>query len=95
MTSVHSETITNETRLTRIQALVVEILNDLLRAPIDEIDESINQAIARIGSYCQRDRSYVFVRDGDVGNNTHEWCGPGTEPMIEHLQGLPMSLYGT
>ena len=94
MTSVHSETITNETRLTRIQALVVEILNDLLRAPIDEIDQAINQAIARIGAYCNRDRSYVFVRDGEVGNNTHEWCGPNTEPMIEHLQGLPMSLYG-
>jgi PAS domain S-box-containing protein len=95
MTSVHSETITNETRLTRIQALVVEILNDLLRAPMDEIDDAINQAIARIGAYCKRDRSYVFVRDGDIGNNTHEWCGPGTEPMIEHLQGLPMALYGS
>ncbi len=94
MTSMHSETITNETRLTRIQALVVEILNDLLRAPIDEIDGAINQAIARIGVYCKRDRSYVFVRDGEVGNNTHEWCGPDTEPMIEHLQGLPLSLYG-
>ena len=94
MTSVHSETITNETRLTRIQALVVEILNDLLRAPIEEIDDAINQAIARIGAYCNRDRSYVFVRDGEVGNNTHEWCGPNTEPMIEHLQGLPMALYG-
>jgi len=95
MTSVQNETITNETRLTRIQALVVEILNDLLRAPIDEIDDAINQAIARIGVYCNRDRSYVFVRDGEVGNNTHEWCGPSTEPMIEHLQGLPMSLYGS
>lgn len=94
MTSAHSQTITNETRLTLIQALVVEILNDLLRAPIDEIDDAINQAIARIGAYCNRDRSYVFVRDGDVGNNTHEWCAPGIEPMIEHLQGLPMSLYG-
>ena len=94
MTSVHSEKITNETRLTRIQALVVEILNDMLRAPIEEIDDAINRAIARIGAYCNRDRSYVFVRDGEVGNNTHEWCGPGTEPMIEHLQGLPMSLYG-
>lgn len=95
MTSVQSETITNETRLTRIQALVVEILNDLLRAPIDEIDSAINQAIARIGSYCKRDRSYVFVRDGEIGNNTHEWCGPGTDPMIDNLQGLPLSLYGS
>ncbi|WP_209426576.1 ATP-binding protein [Pararhodobacter sp. SW119] len=95
MTSMQSETITNETRLTRIQALVVEILNDLLRAPIDEIDDAINRAMARIGVYCKRDRSYVFVRDGEIGHNTHEWCGPNVEPMIEHLQGLPMSLYGS
>jgi len=89
-----TENITNETRLTRIQALVVEILNDLLRAPIERTDDSINRAIARIGSYCKRDRSYVFVNSGGLANNTHEWCAPGIEPAIEHLQNLPWTLYG-
>ncbi len=89
-----TEKITNETRLTRIQALVVEILNDLLRAPIEQTDASINRAIERIGAYCTRDRSYVFVNSGGLANNTHEWCAPGIEPAIEHLQNLPWSLYG-
>lgn len=92
---MHTENITNETRLTRIQALVVEILNDLLRAPIDQTDASISRAIQRIGAYCNRDRSYVFVAADDLVNNTHEWCAPGIQPEIENLQGLPMSLYGT
>lgn len=89
-----NEVITNETRLTRIQALVVEILNDLLRAPIEDTDATIQSGIARIGAWCRRDRSYVFVlRDGLVFN-THEWCGPGIEPAIDHLQGLPWVEYG-
>lgn len=91
---MHNATISNETRLTRIQALVVEILSDLLRAPIDESDSTIQRAITRIGKYCLRDRSYVFVHDGPLTNNTHEWCAEGIEPAIELLQGLPIELYG-
>ena len=92
---MHNTTISNETRLTRIQALVVEILSDLLRAPIDEADPTIQRAIARIGKYCLRDRSYVFVHNGPITNNTHEWCAEGIEPAIEILQELPIELYGS
>lgn len=91
---MQSEKISNETRLTRLQALVVEILNDLLRSPIDQTDQAINDAIARIGAYCLRDRSYVFVHAGEVSNNTHEWCSDGIDPMIEHLQELPIAMFG-
>lgn len=91
---MNTENITNETRLTRIQALVVEILNDLLRAPIESTDASIDRAIERIGAYCKRDRSYVFISTDGLAHNTHEWCAPGIEPEIEHLQNLPWSLYG-
>jgi len=91
---MNSEIITNETRLTRIQALVVEILNDLLRAPIEATDETVQSAIARIGAWCRRDRSYVFVKRGDEVFNTHEWCAAGIEPAIEHLQGLPWHEFG-
>ena len=90
---MQTENISNETRLTRIQALVVEILNDLLRAPIEETDAAIQRAISRIGVYCLRDRSYVFVSHGETGSNTHEWCAPGIEPMIEHLQNLPWETF--
>ncbi|MCW1934568.1 GAF domain-containing protein [Pararhodobacter zhoushanensis] len=91
---MNDEIISNETRLTRIQALVVDILSNLLRAPIDQTDHVVNEAITRLGEYCVRDRSYVFVHEGDTTNNTHEWCANGIDPMIEHLQGLPIELYG-
>ncbi len=88
------ENITNETRLTRLQGLVVEILNDLLRAPIEQTDQAINRAIARLGSYCLRDRAYVFVNGDGCTSNTHEWCASGIEAAIEELQELPWELYG-
>jgi signal transduction histidine kinase/CheY-like chemotaxis protein len=81
----------NEIRLTDIQALVVELINRLLSAPIDAIDQAIDDSLARIGSFTGRDRAYVFVIEGDMARNSHEWCGPGIEPMIEHLQALPVA----
>lgn len=92
--AMNSENITNETRLTRIQALVVEILNDLLRCPIESTDSAVQRAISRIGAYARRDRSYVFVKRGDEVFNTHEWCAAGIEPAIDQLQGLPWEAYG-
>jgi signal transduction histidine kinase/ActR/RegA family two-component response regulator len=91
---MYSENITNETRLTRIQGLVVEVLNDLLRAPIDQTDSAIQRAIGRIGAYCRRDRSYVFVLRDGLAFNTHEWCASGIAPAIHGLQGLPWEAYG-
>lgn len=82
----------NEDRLTEIQALVVEVINRLLSAGIDDVDDAINLALARIGEYTGRDRAYVFVIENDeFARNSHEWCAPGIEPMIEHLQALPIS----
>ncbi|WP_370342428.1 ATP-binding protein [Pararhodobacter marinus] len=93
-TTVDEDIISNETRLTRIQALVVEILNNLLRAPIEQTDAAVEEAIARLGDYCRRDRTYVFVHHGEITQNTHEWCAEGIDPMIDHLQELPIELYG-
>ncbi len=94
LVGMKDEIISNETRLTRIQLLVVEILNDLLRSPIEQTDEAIQRAIARIGAYCHRDRSYVFVYAGEFARNSHEWCAEGIDPMIDHLQALPIEMYG-
>ncbi len=86
--------VTNETRLTRIQALVVEILNELLRAPIEDTDATIQSAIARIGNWCKRDRSYVFVMHEGLISNSHEWCGTGIAPMIDQLKDIPWEAFG-
>ena len=80
-------------RLTRFQRLILEILNDLLRAPTESIDTQIDRALARMGAACGSDRTYVFrVRGTDFLDNTHEWVAEGIEPMIHLLQGVPTAM---
>ena len=80
-------------RLTEAQGVVVAMNNDLLRAPSDAIDAAIHKALARTGELTGADRVYVFrCRAPGRIDNTHEWVGEGTEPMIAHLQDMPEEL---
>jgi PAS domain S-box-containing protein len=83
----------NEQRLTEIQALVVELINRLLSAPVEEVDAAVQDGLTQIGRFTGRDRAYVFLIEGELGSNTHEWCGDDTEPMIDHLQNLPVEAF--
>ena len=85
---------TGETRLTEIQALVVDLIHTLLAAKLDDVDAAIDRSLQRLGAFAHRDRAYVFVRSGDTASNTHEWCAPGIAPMIDHLQDLPLDAFG-
>ncbi len=77
----------------RFQALVVGLLNQLLRAPPAALDSTIEKAIADLGEACGSDRTYIFqLRNAEVMDNTHEWVSPGTEPMIAHLQGMETAM---
>ncbi len=80
-------------RLTEAQGVVVALNNDLLRAPSQAIDAAIQEALARTGELTGADRVYVFrCRAPGRIDNTHEWVGDGTEPMIAHLQDMPEEL---
>ncbi|MCL1628781.1 ATP-binding protein [Roseibaca sp. V10] len=83
----------NEQRLTEIQALVVKLINRLLSVPVEHVDRAVDDGLAQLGSFTGRDRTYVFVIEGDRGSNTHEWCSDHTEAMIEHLQDLPVKAF--
>ena len=80
-------------RVAEWQANIVEITNDLLRAPAKNADEAINRALARSGELARSDRTYLFqLRDPDRIDNTHEWVAPGITPMISQLQDMPADL---
>lgn len=67
-------------------AHVVEILADSLSAHVCDADAAIDRILAGMGQLSGVDRAYVFQRKpGDLLDNTHEWCGPGIEPMIASL----------
>ncbi len=81
-------------RLTDMQGQVVGILDALLTAPLSDADPAIDQALARMGRLAGMDRTYVFRlrADGDLIDNSHEWCAPGIAPMQAGLQAIPVAM---
>jgi len=55
------------------------------------VDNGINQTLHEIGNFAEVDRSYVFLfpDNGEIMNNTNEWCADGIKPQIDNLQGIP------
>jgi diguanylate cyclase (GGDEF)-like protein/PAS domain S-box-containing protein len=55
-------------------------------------DDTVDDALARIGAFCEAHRSYLLLFNHDAGtfSNTHEWAAEGTEPQISYLQDLPL-----
>ena len=74
------------------ERLVMALAVGLVNAPLDELDRSINRALAMVGSFTGVDRTYLFVYDfaAETTTNTHEWCAAGIEPMIGRLQQVPL-----
>jgi PAS domain S-box-containing protein len=77
-------------RLTEAQALIVDLINEMLRARFDKIDATFDKALAKLGEFCGSDRTYLFVETGpDTISNTHEWCAKNIAPMKDELQDVP------
>jgi diguanylate cyclase (GGDEF)-like protein len=76
-------------------ALIASTARDFIAEPSSSLDANIHRTLAAIGHLFDADRAYVFEYGAVQGvvSNTHEWCAPGVEPQIEHLQGLPADLF--
>lgn len=55
-----------------------------------DIEATVNEALAFVGSYFNVSRVYIFENNADdTGcNNTFEWCNVGIVPQIDNLQGI-------
>ncbi|MDA3941954.1 MAG: PAS domain S-box protein [Bacteroidetes bacterium] len=62
-----------------------------INLPLARIDETIDDALAKIGSFAGVDRVYIFDYNWDeqIMTNTYEWCSEGTSPEIENLKRVP------
>ncbi len=54
-----------------------------------EFDAHVNDVLRKIGEFADIDRSYVFMYDGDVMHNTHEWVKEGISEEKDNLQNIP------
>jgi len=73
------------------ERLIMHLATAFVNAPIDRLDEMINDALRLSGRGAGVDRSYLMRYDTETELvcNTHEWCEQGIEPMIDYLQEVP------
>lgn len=86
----------NEERFASLNALynlIVKFSSMLAQSAVNDIHQSVNETLSRLGEYAEVDRVYIFdiETDTDLLNNTFEWCNEGTTPEIGNLQGIPYS----
>lgn len=77
-----------------LQTLLTELGNRFINIRPAEVDEAINEAMAKIGDFTGVDRIYLFDYnwDKEIMVNTYEWCSEGITPEIDNLQAVPNHL---
>lgn len=84
----------NEFRI-RFEEILLEISTSFINLPPENINDSINLAINRIGDFSGADRCYIFEfsNHGKTMSNTYEWCASGVTAEINNLQNLPSNTF--
>lgn len=75
-----------------VQNLLRLISSNFINLDLENIKQTVDESLAKIGEFAQVDRAYVF--DFDLENkrsrNTYEWCNNGIASQIENLQNLDL-----
>jgi len=83
-------------RPVRIELLVIELMNRLLDPGPEGIDAALDEALARLGSACGFDRSFLFrIRPDGTRYNSHEWVAPGVVALKDRMQSVQPSAHST
>ncbi len=71
------------------------ILNECLQQVFSTTspEEAIERVITYLGKTFLCDRAYVFEQEGNIVNNTYEWCAPGVSRQKNILQNLSASIF--
>ena len=58
-------------------------------------DKAINASLADLGKMSNASRAYLFLfkEEGNLMDNTHEWCADGVSPQIGHLKNLSCDMF--
>ncbi|MBI2471295.1 MAG: diguanylate cyclase [Planctomycetes bacterium] len=62
---------------------------------LSDFDMAVETSLADAGRLCRAGRAYLFgFRDnGDIMDNTHEWCDTGVTSEMQHLQNIPSTAF--
>lgn len=75
-------------RYSEMLQLLFEIATKFINIRLQEIEQAIEEALAKIGAFVDSDRVYIFDYDWEKETvvNTHEWCAEGIESFIDKQQ---------
>lgn len=75
-----------------LRQLLTQIATEYINLPLDQVDQSVNDSLKRMGKFVGSDRAYIFDLNVDTGicTNTYEWCNTGIEPQIDELKDIPL-----
>lgn len=75
-----------------IEHAVVDCISSLFSSA--DLEEAINLVLQTIGTFYDADRAYIFENEytTQTCSNTYEWCNQGTQPQMDNLTNLPLSL---
>lgn len=74
----------------KFEHLISEISSTFVNINPNDKDKVINNALSLIGQFSGVDRAYMFLfaNNGQIMNNTHEWCAEGINPEITRLKNI-------
>jgi PAS domain S-box-containing protein len=75
-----------------LQNILIDISATYINLNIEDLDDTINASLVKLGKFVDADRAYIFdynLKD-QTCSNTYEWCNAGIGPEIKNLQHVPM-----
>ena len=78
----------------RAESLLADIAKHLVNTELTGLEDSINDALRKVGLYLNSSRVYIHQYDFERGvfSNTHEWCADGIAPSRQQLQHIALDL---
>ncbi len=78
-----------------LQEVLIDIASTYINLDLKDVENTINESLAKMGRFVKADRSYIFDYDFDAKttSNTYEWCNEGIDPEIQNLQEMPMDFF--
>jgi signal transduction histidine kinase len=74
---------------------LVELSTRFVRLAPDEVDATVEAALAEVGEFAGADRVGIVLyrREAGRGDSTHEWCRAGIPSIRAQLQDLPIEVF--
>ena len=74
----------------KLEEILAKTSASFVNTDRDNFDEQVNKVLGEIGSFAETDRAYLFLYDGDLMHNTHEWVAEGVSEEKDNLKNIPI-----